>query len=71
MRASTPTRALLKLLSSTRKLLVAATWYLVVTSLLMVGQFYLERYFSKGISRQLTPKQLEALAEAQTEAGHV
>ena len=52
-------------------LLVAATWYLVVTSLLMVGQFYLERYFSKGISRQLTTKQLEALAKAQTEAGHV
>jgi polar amino acid transport system permease protein len=52
-------------------LLVAATWYLVVTSLLMVGQFYLERYFSKGISRQLTSKQLEALAKAQTEAGHV
>ena len=52
-------------------LLVAATWYLVVTSLLMVGQFYLERYFSKGISRRLTTKQLEALAKAQTEAGHV
>lgn len=52
-------------------LLVAATWYLVVTSLLMVGQHYLEKYFSKGISRQLTGKQLEALAKAQTEAGHV
>ena len=37
----------------------------------MVGQFYLERYFSKGISRQLTTKQLEALAKAQTDAGHV
>ena len=52
-------------------LLVAATWYLVVTSILMVGQYYLEKYFSKGISRQLTSKQLEALAKAQTEAGHV
>jgi polar amino acid transport system permease protein len=52
-------------------LLVAATWYLVVTSLLMVGQYYLEKYFSRGISRQLTTKQLEALAKAQTEAGHV
>ena len=52
-------------------LLVAATWYLVVTSILMVGQFYLEKYFSKGISRQLTSKQLDALAKAQTEAGHV
>ena len=51
-------------------LLVAATWYLIVTSLLMVGQYYLERHFSKGISRTLTTKQLEALAKAQTEAGH-
>ncbi|ADT99545.1 MULTISPECIES: amino acid ABC transporter permease [Mycolicibacterium] len=46
-------------------LLVAATWYLVITSILMVGQFYLERYFSRGVSRQLTSKQLEALAKAQ------
>lgn len=54
-------------------LLVAATWHLLVTSLLMVGQYYLERYFSRGISRQLTTKQLEALAKAQTatEVGHV
>lgn len=52
-------------------LLVAATWYLIVTSILMVGQYYLERHFSKGISRKLTTKQLEALARAQTEAGHV
>lgn len=46
-------------------LLVAATWYLVITSILMVGQFYLERYFSRGASRKLTAKQLEALANAQ------
>ena len=52
-------------------LLVAATWYLIVTSILMVGQYYLEKHFSKGISRKLTSKQLEALAKAQTEAGHV
>jgi polar amino acid transport system permease protein len=54
-------------------LLVAATWYLVITSILMVGQFYLERYFSRGASRKLTTKQLEALAKAQQigEAGHV
>jgi polar amino acid transport system permease protein len=46
-------------------LLVAAAWYLAVTSLLMVGQFYLERYYSRGASRKLTTKQLEALAKAQ------
>src|SRR6266545_1381365 len=46
-------------------LLVAAAWYLAVTSVLMVGQFYLERYYSRGASRKLTTKQLEALAKAQ------
>ncbi|RMI29847.1 amino acid ABC transporter permease [Nocardia stercoris] len=43
-------------------LLVAATWYLVITSVLMVGQFYLERYFAKGATRQLTGRQRRALA---------
>jgi polar amino acid transport system permease protein len=46
-------------------LVVAATWYLAITSILMVGQHYLERYFSRGVSRRLTSKQLEALARAQ------
>ena len=46
-------------------LLVAATWYLAITSVLMVGQFYLERYYSKGVSRTLTARQLQALADAQ------
>ena len=50
-------------------LLVASTWYLAITSVLMVGQFYLERYFSRGISRKLTARQLEALAAAQTRGG--
>ena len=31
-------------------LMVAAFWYLAVTSVLMVGQFYLERHFGKGHS---------------------
>jgi len=52
-------------------LLVAATWYLVITSVLMVGQFYLERYFSRGASRKLTAKQLDALARAQLGEGHL
>ncbi|SNT20658.1 amino acid ABC transporter permease [Rhodococcoides kyotonense] len=46
-------------------LLVASTWYLAITSILMIGQFYLERYYSKGASRQLTGRQLRALADAQ------
>ncbi|AFA73663.1 glutamine transport system permease protein GlnP [Gordonia polyisoprenivorans VH2] len=46
-------------------LMVASTWYLAVTSVLMVGQFYLERYYSRGASRQLTGRQLKAMAAAQ------
>ncbi|WP_153506066.1 amino acid ABC transporter permease [Cumulibacter manganitolerans] len=40
-------------------LIVAAFWYLVITSVLMVGQFYLERYFGRGSNRvpPLTPVQ--------------
>ena len=45
--------------------LVAATWYLALTSVLMVGQYYLERYYSKGASRTLTARQLRALVRAQ------
>ncbi|WP_305779700.1 amino acid ABC transporter permease [Nocardia nova] len=52
-------------------LLVSATWYLAITSVLMVGQFYLERYYSRGVTRQLTGRQLRALATTQqtTEVG--
>lgn len=31
-------------------LLVAGTWYLAITSVLMVGQYFLERHFGKGVS---------------------
>ncbi|WP_039823931.1 amino acid ABC transporter permease [Nocardia testacea] len=48
-------------------LLVTATWYLAITSVLMVGQYYLEKYYSRGISRQLTAKQLRELADARGE----
>ena len=30
-------------------LIVASIWYLAVTSILMVGQYYLERHFAKGV----------------------
>jgi polar amino acid transport system permease protein len=46
-------------------LLVASTWYLFFTSVLMVGQFYLERHFARGASRRMSAKQLQALANAQ------
>lgn len=41
-------------------LLVAATWYLVITSVLMVGQYFLEKRFARGSSRRLTGRQLRA-----------
>ncbi|MGV0447629.1 amino acid ABC transporter permease [Corynebacterium sanguinis] len=46
-------------------LLVAATWYLAITSVLMVGQHYLEKYFDRGAKRQLTARQLATLADAE------
>jgi polar amino acid transport system permease protein len=30
-------------------LLVASFWYLIVVSVLSVGQFYIERYFGRGV----------------------
>lgn len=44
-------------------LLVASTWYLAITSVLMVGQFYLERYFARGSSRKMSARQTRALAK--------
>ncbi len=40
-------------------LIVASTWYIVCTSVLYVGQYYLERYYGRGASRELalTPLQ--------------
>jgi polar amino acid transport system permease protein len=34
-------------------LIVASIWYLVMTSILTFGQYYLERYFARGSARQL------------------
>ncbi|WP_028934282.1 amino acid ABC transporter permease [Pseudonocardia spinosispora] len=36
-------------------LLVVALWYLVLTSILTVGQSYLERYYGRGTTRTETP----------------
>jgi polar amino acid transport system permease protein len=35
-------------------LTVASIWYLVMTSVLYVGQYYLERYFARGATRELS-----------------
>ena len=42
-------------------LLVASFWYLVCTSVLSVGQFYLERYYGRGSTRVTAPTLLERI----------
>ncbi|MGW2557900.1 amino acid ABC transporter permease [Streptomyces sp. NPDC001514] len=40
---------------------LAAAWYLVLTSILSVGQYYLERYYARGSSRSLPPTPLQKI----------
>ncbi|MEK6437713.1 amino acid ABC transporter permease [Pseudonocardia sp. T1-2H] len=42
-------------------LLVAAVWYLVLTTVLSIGQFYVERHYAKGALRVLPPTPLQRL----------
>jgi polar amino acid transport system permease protein len=42
-------------------LLVASLWYLIVTSVLSVGQYYVERYFGRGTARAAPPTLLQRL----------
>ena len=54
-------------------LLVASIWYLAVTSILMVGQYYLERHFARGSDERLRPMkqtvETEAITVIPTEGG--
>jgi len=36
-------------------LIVASLWYLIATSVLTVGQYYIERYYARGSVRELPP----------------
>ena len=38
---------------------MASVWYLFMTSILMVGQYYLERYYAKGAMRELPPTPIQ------------
>src|SRR5512133_2957585 len=42
-------------------LIVASIWYLIVTTLLTMGQFYIERYFGRGASKDLPLTPLQRL----------
>src|SRR5947209_4997528 len=41
--------------------LTVSIWYVAMTSLLYIGQFYLERYFARGSSRSLPPTPTQRL----------
>jgi polar amino acid transport system permease protein len=40
-------------------LIVASLWYLIMTTFLTIGQFYVERHFGRGASRDLRPTPLQ------------
>jgi polar amino acid transport system permease protein len=42
-------------------LIVASLWYLAMTSVLTVGQYYLERHFARGSVRSLPPTPIQRL----------
>jgi polar amino acid transport system permease protein len=42
-------------------LIVASIWYITVTSVMYVGQYYLERHYARGAARELPPTPLERL----------
>ncbi|MDL9978367.1 amino acid ABC transporter permease [Microbacterium candidum] len=42
-------------------LIVASLWYLLITSILTVGQYYIERHYARGSSRNLPPTPMQNL----------
>jgi polar amino acid transport system permease protein len=44
-------------------LLVASLWYLFFTSVLTVGQFYVERYYARGTARALPPTPFQRIRQ--------
>ena len=46
-------------------LVVAACWYLVMTSVLMIGQHFLEQYFGRGFNGRSSSKRLRRQAAIQ------
>ncbi|MDX2604679.1 amino acid ABC transporter permease [Streptomyces caniscabiei] len=50
--------------STVEMLFLAAAWYLILTSIFSVGQYYLERHYAKGSSRSLPPTPMQRLKTA-------
>ena len=44
-------------------LITASIWYLAVTSVLSIGQYYVERYYGRGSARETAPTLLQRLRE--------
>ncbi len=42
-------------------LLVASLWYLFFTSIMTIGQYYIERYYARGATRELPPTPFQQL----------
>lgn len=42
-------------------LMVASFWYLIVSSVLTIGQYYVERHFARGAIRELPPTPLQKI----------
>jgi polar amino acid transport system permease protein len=51
-------------------LITVSIWYLVCTSVLYVGQHYLERYYGRGVSRDLSPTMLARWRGSLLSSGH-
>ncbi|WP_266983537.1 amino acid ABC transporter permease [Streptomyces melanogenes] len=47
--------------ASVEMLFLAATWYLILTTVFSIGQYYLERYYARGSSRALPPTPFQRL----------
>jgi polar amino acid transport system permease protein len=58
---STSREIALRLFQPVPLLICAAMWYLAITSVLMVGQYYIERHFARGSSRALPPTPVQRL----------
>jgi polar amino acid transport system permease protein len=40
---------------------VVSVWYLLLTTIFSIGQYYLERYYAKGVDRTQPPTPLQRI----------
>jgi polar amino acid transport system permease protein len=49
--------------------ILASVWYLAMTSLMMIGQYYIERHYAKGALRTLPPTPIQKIRARLTNSG--